>query len=106
MANAVTILPVKWHGNSQPERITRAQEVPMDGPKKIIELDGVDRQFWRIEEGALHLWQGKLWSKEPVGCVKCFDKEGSEYATLCRKDDDGKEHIHCMQHGELEVIPY
>lgn len=78
----------------------------MSGPRKIIELDGKDRSHWRLEEGALHLWEGKLWRKEVVGCVKCVEKEGNDFVTFSRADDDGDEHFHCMHHGELEEVPY
>jgi hypothetical protein len=80
----------------------------MTGPTKIIELDGKERSKWRIEDDALHLWNGKLWRKEAVGCVKCVEKEGVDFMTFSRpegeKDED--EHFHCMEHGPLEEVKY
>ena len=78
----------------------------MSGPTKIIELDGKERSRWRVEEGALHLWEGKLWRKEAVGCIHCVEKEGNDFITFFRVDDDGKEYFCCMEHGPLEEVPY
>lgn len=78
----------------------------MSGPRKIIELDGKPRESWRLDEKALHLWEGKLWRKEVVGCVKCVEKEGNDFVTFSRTDDDGNEHFHCMHHGPLDEVPY
>lgn len=78
----------------------------MSGPSKIIELDGKPRSKWRIEEGAMHLWEGKLWRKDVVGCVLCVEHEGNDYITFARTDDDGAEHCHCVEHGPLEEVKY
>jgi len=82
----------------------------MSGPTKIIELDGTERSKWRFEDKALHLWEGKLWRKEAVGCVKCVEKEGVDYTTLSRAEgaegDKPEEHFHCMHHGPLDEVPY
>lgn len=78
----------------------------MSGPTKIIELDGKERSKWRIEEGAMHLWEGKLWRKDVVGCVLCVEQEGNDYITFSRTDDDGVEHCHCVEHGPLDEVPY
>jgi hypothetical protein len=78
----------------------------MTGPTKIIELDGVPSKNWKIDPKAIHLWKGKLWKKENVGCVLCVEKEGPEFVTLCNTDDAGVEHFHCMEHGELLEVPY
>jgi hypothetical protein len=86
----------------------------VSGPTKIIELDGKERSKWRVEEGALHLWEGKLWSKEAVGCVLCVEEEGVDHMTFSRSEiEDGaaedaecSEHFHCMHHGPLAEIPY
>lgn len=78
----------------------------MSGPTKIVELDGVPVSKWKIDPNAVHLWKGKLWRKEKVGCVLCCDKEGNEFITLCHADHDDKEFFHCMEHGELTAVPY
>lgn len=78
----------------------------MTGPTKIIELDGVPSKNWKIEGNAVLLWKGKLWKKEPVGCVLCVEKEGNEHITLCHSDDHDKDTFHCMEHGELVEVPY
>lgn len=78
----------------------------MKGPTKIIELDGVPSKNWKIDPNAVHLWKGRLWRKEPVGCVLCVEKEGNDHITLCNADDEGAEHFHCMEHGELVEVPY
>lgn len=78
----------------------------MKGPTKIIELDGVPSSKWKIEPNALHLWKGKLWRKEPVGCVLCVEKEGNDHITFSRDEDDGTTTFHCMEHGELVEVPY
>jgi len=78
----------------------------MSGPTKIVELDGVPIAKWKIDPNAVHLWKGKLWKKENVGCVLCVEKEGNEHITLCHSDDSGKEHFYCMEHGELSAVPY
>lgn len=78
----------------------------MSGPTKIVELDGVPVSKWKLDANAVHMWKGKLWKKENVGCVLCVEKEGNEHVTLCHADDSGKEHFHCMEHGELTAVGY
>ena len=78
----------------------------MSGPTKIVELDGVPVSKWKLDPAAVHLWKGKLWKKEKVGCVLCVEKEGNEHVTLSHVDNDGKEHFHCMEHGELSEVSY
>lgn len=78
----------------------------MSGPTKIIELDDVPVSKWKLDPNAVHLWKGKLWKKENVGCVLCVEKEGNEHITLSYAEDAGKEHFHCMEHGELVEVPY
>jgi hypothetical protein len=78
----------------------------MTGPTKIIELDGIPSKNWKLDSNAVHLWEGKLWRKEKVGCVLCVEKEGPEHSTLCHANAEGVESFHCMEHGELSAIPY
>lgn len=78
----------------------------MSGPSKIIELDGKERSKWRVEEGAMHLWEGKLWRKDVVGCVLCVEEEGNDYITFSRIDKDEVEHCHCVTHGALDEVKY
>lgn len=78
----------------------------MTGPTKIIELDGIPSKNWKLDVNAVHLWNGKLWRKEKVGCVLCVESTGSEYATLCHTDKNGVETFHCMNHGALIAVPY
>ena len=86
----------------------------VSGPTKIIELDGKPRSQWRVEEDALHLWEGKLWRREAVGCVLCVEEEGIDHTTFSRTEvsagDDGEEtkceHFHCMKHGALDEVKY
>jgi hypothetical protein len=76
------------------------------GPRKVIDLDGIPVAHWPIEENAVFIYRGKLWSKEKVGCVVCIEMEGPEFVTLVHIDDAGREHFHCMEHGELIEVPY
>jgi len=78
----------------------------MSGPAKIIELDGIPSTRWKLDTNAVHLWNGKLWRKEKIGCVICVEKDGPENATLCHASDDGVETFHCMNHGSLIAVPY
>jgi len=78
----------------------------MSGPTKIIELDGKPCSKWRIEEDAMHLWEGKLWRKDVVGCVLCVENEGPEHTTFARTDEDGVEHCSCVKHGPLSEVKY
>lgn len=78
----------------------------MTGPTKIIELDGIPSKNWKLDANAVHLWKGKLWRKEKVGCVLCVEKEGPEHATLCHSDPGGVESFECMEHGGLIAVNY
>lgn len=78
----------------------------MSGPTKIIELDGIPVKNWKIDPNAVHLFKGKLWSKEPVGCICCVEREGPEFTTFSTVDSNGVEHFQCMEHGTLVEIPY
>lgn len=80
--------------------------IKMKGPAKIIELDGIPSKNWKLEQNAVHLWNGKLWRKEPVGCVLCVEEEGSDHATLTHTDDNGVESFVCMEHGSLDEVRY
>lgn len=76
-------------------------------PRRVVELDGIPIASWPVEdEGAVFLWQGRLWSKEKVGCVLCTERDGPEFVTLCTADEHGKEQFHCIEHGELVEIPF
>lgn len=78
----------------------------MSGPRKIIDLDGVPLHKWRLENGAMHVFKGRSWSKEPVGCILCIEEKGPEHSTLSYEDASGKEQFLCMTHGDLEEVPY
>jgi hypothetical protein len=78
----------------------------MKGPRKILELDGNPKSRWKLETGALHLWESKLWAWEVAGCILCAEMDNAENQTLTRQDDDGTEHYHCLHHGELEKVSY
>jgi len=54
----------------------------------------------------MHLWEGKLWRKDVVGCVLCVEKEGPDHTTFARTDDDGVEHCACVEHGPLDEVNY
>ncbi len=77
----------------------------MRGPKHIIELDGIPRDRWRLRHDAAHLWRGRLWHLESVGCVLCINQGDREDQTLS-SDIDGDEEIVCLTHGRLVEIPY
>jgi hypothetical protein len=77
----------------------------MKGPTKIIELDGIPSSKWKVDPNALHLWKGKLWVKEKVGCVLCVEKEGNDHITFSCESDNGTQ-FYCMEHGELAEVPY
>lgn len=78
----------------------------MSGPTKIIDLDGIPSKKWKLDINAVHLWRGKLWKKEPIGCVLCAEKSDPEYATLCHSDNNGIDHHYCMNHGDLTAVEY
>jgi hypothetical protein len=74
-------------------------------PAKLIELDGVPLHKWRIEPDAVYLWKGRLWRKEPVGCVLCVEQEGNGYLTFASAERWPSAYF-CMQHGELCEVGY
>lgn len=78
----------------------------MKGPRRIVDLDHVPRDQWHLDDRSMFMWRGKLWSKEPIGCVLCVEKEGSEFGTLCTIDEHGVERFHCAIHGELVAVEY
>ena len=78
----------------------------MKGPRKILELDGNPKSRWRLDTTALHLFEGKLWAWEVAGCILCAEMDDSGHQTLCREDDDGVAHHHCLEHGSLDQVPY
>ena len=77
----------------------------MNGPRKILELDGNPKSRWKLESGALHLFEGKLWAWEVAGCIICCESNDAEDQTLCREEDGG-EHFHCLRHGHLDKVEY
>lgn len=72
-------------------------------PSKIVELDGVPRARWRIEADVVYLWNQRLWRKEPVGCVLCFEHDDDVHPTLSTLDDSM---CVCLEHGALTQIAY
>lgn len=79
----------------------------LSGPRKIIELDGKPEQSWHLDSTAVHLWKGKLWKWEPIGCILCIEQEGIPHETLSTEvDEDGETQYCCMTHGALQKIPY
>lgn len=72
-------------------------------PKKVIDLDNTPESKWQVEVDAEHIYQSKLWSCVPVGCVLCADAD--------RKDAHGQT-LHadgkyiCLTHGDLVEVPY
>jgi len=78
----------------------------MKGPRKILELDGNPKSRWKLETGALHLFEGKLWVWEVAGCIICAELNNAENQTLTREDDAGNEHFHCLEHGALDKVDY
>lgn len=79
---------------------------PRSRLRKIIELDGVPTSCWRIEPEAVYLWKGRLWRKEPVGCVLCVEHDDNDHATFSSADSGRAELFVCMQHGELCEVAY
>ena len=73
----------------------------LSGPRKIVELDE-DLDSTKVEPGAHHLWKGKLWNVEAIGCVLCVDSENA--VTFSDVEDDDK--CHCSVHGPLLEVPY
>lgn len=78
----------------------------MTKPMPIVDLDHRPRASWVIDGNAAYLWRNRLWVKEKVGCCLCVEQEGPEFVTLSSTDEDGAEHFHCMEHGELTAVPY
>ena len=77
----------------------------MKGPRKILELDGNPKSRWKLESGALHLFENHLWSWEVAGCIVCCESNDATDQTLCR-EEEGKEIFHCLNHGHLDKIEY
>jgi hypothetical protein len=77
----------------------------MKGPRKILELDGNPKSRWKLESGALHLFEDKLWAWEIAGCILCAEQNDAEHQTLCR-DEGEEEHFHCLHHGPLDKVGY
>lgn len=75
-------------------------------PMKLIELDGMPLHEWRIEPDAVYLWKGRLWRREPVGCVLCVEQEGNGYLTFASAEQRWPSTFFCMQHGELCEVGY
>lgn len=78
----------------------------MTGPRKIIDLDGIPESKWKIEDGATHLYNQKLWTKENAGCVLCVEaeREDPRGQTLKSHDDD---HVAvCLTHGPLDEVQF
>lgn len=70
-------------------------------PREIVELDGIPMARWRIEPEAVYLWKGRLWRKEPVGCVLCVEMDDNHHLTFASADSRWASTFICMQHGEL-----
>jgi hypothetical protein len=79
--------------------------IALSGPRKIIELDGKPELAWRLDSSAVHLWKGKLWKWEAVGCICCIEEEGLPHETLSTVEGDEVEY-ECMTHGVLERVEY
>lgn len=77
----------------------------LSGPRKIIELDGKPEQTWQLDSSAVHLWKGRLWKWEVVGCICCIEEEGIPHETLSTVEGDETEYV-CMTHGPLVKVPY
>ncbi len=75
-------------------------------PRKLIELEGVPIHDWRIEADAVYLWKGRLWSKEPVGCVLCVEHDDNDHLTFATAEGPWPSAFVCMQHGELHEVAY
>ena len=82
-----------------------ATDPQMTGPRRILELDGIPRDQWRVDD-RLIIWNNRLWEKEKVGCCLCVEKDGREFVTLCHSEDGKPDVFHCMQHGELVEVPF
>lgn len=77
----------------------------LSGPRKIIELDGKPQQSWHLDSTAVHLWKGKLWAWEQIGCILCIEEEGIPHETLSSAEGEEKEYC-CMEHGPLQRVEY
>lgn len=85
---------------------SHAGPLPRSRPMKIIELDGIPRRRWRIEPNAVYLWKGRLWRKEPVGCVLCCDEDDNDHLTFASAESRWPSTFVCMQHGELYEVAF
>lgn len=78
----------------------------MVGPRRIVDLDHVPRDEWRLDDRSMFMWRGMLWAKEATGCVLCVEQEGPEFMTLGTADEDGREHFDCVIHGQLVAVDF
>jgi len=76
----------------------------MTGPKKIIDLDQLPEERWKVEENALHLHGSRLWRVEKSGCMVCIKNGATGTMAQTLRADDARE-FECLTHGELEEIP-
>ncbi len=77
----------------------------LSGPRKSVELDDKPEQSWPLDSNAVHLWKGKLWKWEQIGCILCIEDEGIPHETLSSAEGEETEYC-CMTHGPLDCIEY
>lgn len=70
-------------------------------PREIIDLPD-EFTASDVKPNGLHIWQGKQWIREAVGCVTCM--EDPDAVTISNIDDRGE--CVCSVHGELIELPY
>lgn len=77
----------------------------MSGPRKIIDLDSVCEEEWKVDTSAVHLFQSQLWTHLQIGCVLCVEAERADPKGQTLQSSDGKSRI-CLTHGPLVEVGY
>lgn len=76
----------------------------MNGPRKIVEVDGIPPRRWRVDGRCTILLGGRLWVLDSVGCLLCL-REGAN-ASLTLVTVEPPLVYHCTEHGSLIRVTY
>ncbi len=78
----------------------------MTGPRKLIDLDNTPRSKWSLRLDAVHLYNGKMWNLQQLGCVLCAAEDVGDYQKQTLQLVDNHERYECLTHGELLKVAY
>lgn len=75
----------------------------MTGPRRIVTLDGLPRDRWRLDHRSAFLLSGQLWHVVEAGCLQCLDQRDATGHTLVTEDSMT---ALCTDHGKLAILAY